>query len=218
MKKVKSSYRLLQQKIKPYKLGGYSSVPLNAPKIVLETEYYRLLQLGFTQDQLEKAIGDREDEKIRNMIYWRVIKQPDLYPLRLIKTKIFQLSHTESTKEFKKLYPLPQKEKLDFRYKTNWIEILRIIEEITNTYHEQQQFFVMVERAIEIELKSKQNDSFRHQALDPDLLSLLRDHHLIGRMWEKEKTSTKSLKRAFVIQRCKKNNLNPEDFYLSEGS
>lgn len=208
-----SNYKLLQQRIKLYKQAGYSHIPLNSSKKTLDIEYNRLLELELSQDLLEKAIINRKADQVKALNLIELYTFPQKYSLGLIKAKTFLLAEVNNLQELLQNYPILKDQSLDFRYKLSWIECLRIITEITEESLENKAFYQAIERAIEIEIKSKDDEFYRHETPDPDLLTLLCDHKLVGVGWEKNKSVNASLKRAYAIRKCEEIGLNLEDFF-----
>ncbi len=196
------NYKLLQERIKEYKQAGYTSIRLNCDKSILEVEYNRLLQLGLSQKQLEEAIANSNTDKIEAIDPITVYAFPDRYSLQLIKKKVFQLAEVLTLKELKQNYPIIGEQKFNFRQKSAWVDCLRLIAEITGKFRENKEFYQAVERAIEIERKSKDDEFYRHETPDSDLYTLLSDHNLVGSAWEKNQSITNSLKRAYVLNKC----------------
>jgi hypothetical protein len=212
-----SNYRLLQERIKPYKMAGYTNIPLNSNKTILEAEYHRLLQLGLSQDILEQDILNQKATQVQDLDPLNVEIFPDQYSLGLIKDKIFHLAEVNNCKELLQNYPIIKDKSLDFRYKSSWVECLKIITEVTQQSRDNQEFYQAVDRAIEIELKSREDDFYRHETPDPDLFTLLCDHHLVGVSWEKEKNKSlqASLKRNYIIRKCEESGLDKTDYLLN---
>ena len=224
------NYKLLQQRIKQYKKAGYKNIRLNSKKSILELEYNRLLQLGLSQEQLEQAIANSDTDKIeRGRCFWlrsisnraveaidpiAVYASPNRFSLRLIKKKVFQLAEVLTLRELKQNYPIIKEQKFNFRYKSAWVECLKLIAEITEQFRENQKFYQAVERAIEIEIKSKNDEFYRHETPDSDLYTLLSDHHLVSSAWEKNQSITNSLKRAYVLNKCRETGLDPHIYSL----
>ena len=224
-------YKLLQKRIKEYKQGGYSNIRLNSNKSVLEREYNRLLQLGLSQGQLEQAIANSKSDKIeRGRCFWlrsisnRAVKAidpitvyacPERYSLQVIKKKVFQLAQVATLKQLKQNYPIIKEQKFNFRQKSAWIDCLKLIAEITEKFRENEEFYQAVERAIEIELKSEDDEFYRHETPDSDLCTLLSDHNLVGSAWEKNQSLTNSLKRAYILNKCREAGLSPYAYALS---
>ncbi len=203
------NYKLLQQRIKQYKKAGYTNIRLNSKKSILELEYNRLLQLGLSQEQLEQAIANYDTDKIEAIDPIAVYASPERYSLKLIKQKVFQLAQVTVLKELKQNYPIIKEHKFNFRYKSVWIDCLKLITEITEKSRDNEEFYQAVERAIEIELKSKDDEFYRHETPDSDLYTLLSDHNLVGSIWEKNQSITNSLKRAYVLNKCREAGLDP---------
>ena len=180
------NYKLLQQRIKQYKKAGYTNIRLNSQKNVLELEYNRLLQLGLSQEQLEQAITNHDTDRIEAIDLVAVYVSPESYSLQLIKNKVFQLAQVAALKELKQNYPIIKEQKFNFRYKSAWVECLKLIAEITENSRENEEFYQAVERAIEIELKSTKDEFYRHETPDSDLYTLLSDSNLVGSAWEKK--------------------------------
>jgi hypothetical protein len=208
------NYKLLQQRIKPYKQAGYTNIRLNSKKNVLELEYNRLLQLGLSQEQLEQAIANRDTDRIEAVDPIAVYASPDHYSLQLIKNKVFQLAQVPALRELKQNYPIIKEQKFNFRYKSAWVKCLKLIAEITEKSRENEEFYQAVEKAVEIELKSKNDEFYRHETPDLDLYTLLSDHHLVGSAWEKNESITNSLKRAYVLNKCREAGLDPHLYSL----
>ena len=197
------NYILLQQRIKQYKQAGYTSIRLNSNKSVLEREYNRLLQLGLSQGQLEQAIANCESDKIEAIDPITVYACPERYSLQVIKKKVYQLAQVATLKQLKQNYPIIKEQKFNFRCKSAWIDCLKLITEITEQSRENEEFYQAVEKAIEIELKSKDDEFYRHETPDSDLYTLLSDHHLVGSVWEKHHSIGTSLKRAYILNKCR---------------
>ncbi len=197
------NYILLQQRIKQYKQAGYTNIRLNSQKSVLKMEYNRLLKLGLSQGQLEEAITNSDTDKIEAIDPTIVYAFPDRYSLRLIKKKVFQLAQVLTLKELKQNYPIIKGQKFNFRQKSAWVNCLKLIAEITEKSRDNQEFYQAVEKAIEIELKSKDDEFYRHGTPDSDLYTLLSDHNLVGSAWEKHQSVSTSLKRAHVLNKCR---------------
>ena len=208
------NYKLLQQRIKQYKKAGYTNIRLNSKKQVLELEYNRLLQLGLSQEQLEQAITNSETDRIEAMDPIAIYVSPESYSLLLIKNKVFQLAQVATLKELKQNYPIIKEQKFNFRYKSAWVDCLKLIAEITEKSRENEEFYQAVERAIEIELKSTDDEFYRHETPDSDLYTLLSDHNLVGSAWEKNHSVTTSLKRAYVLNKCREAGLDPYIYSL----
>jgi hypothetical protein len=212
-----TNYRLLQERIKPYKKAGYTNIPLNSNQTTLEAEYHRLLQLELSQDILEQDILNQKVTQVQALDPLDVEGFPERYSLKLIKTKIFQLADVNNLKELLQKYPIIKDKYLDFRFKSSWVECLKIIAEVTQQSRDNQEFYQAVDRAIEIELKSREDDFYRHETPDPDLFTLLSDHQLIGENWEKEQNKylQASLKRNYIISKCEEVGLDKTDFMLN---
>ncbi len=208
------NYKLLQQRIKQYKKAGYTNIRLNSQKNVLELEYNRLLQLGLSQEQLEQAITNHDTDRIEAIDLVAVYVSPESYSLQLIKNKVFQLAQVAALKELKQNYPIIKEQKFNFRYKSAWVECLKLIAEITENSRENEEFYQAVERAIEIELKSTKDEFYRHETPDSDLYTLLSDSNLVGSAWEKNHSVTTSLKRAYVLNKCREAGLDPYIYSL----
>lgn len=208
------NYKLLQQRIKQYKKAGYTNIRLNSKKSILELEYNRLLQLGLSQKQLEQAISNSDTDKIEAIDPITVYAFPDRYSLQLIKKKVFQLAQVAALKELKQNYPIIKEQKFNFRYKSAWIDCLKLITEITEKSRDNEEFYQAVEKAIEIELKSKDDEFYRHETPDSDLYTLLSDHNLVSSAWEKNQSITNSLKRAYVLNKCLEAGLDPHIYSL----
>jgi hypothetical protein len=208
------NYKLLQQRIKQYKKAGYTNIRLNSKKSILELEYNRLLQLGLSQEQLEQAIANRDTDRIEAIDPIAVYASPNRFSLQLIKKKVFQLAQVAELKRLKQNYPIIKEQKFNFRYKSAWAKCLKLIAEITEKFRENEEFYQAVEKAIEIELKSKDNEFYRHETPDSDLYTLLSDHNLVGSAWEKNQSITNSLKRAYVLNKCREAGLEPDIYSL----
>ena len=208
------NYKLLQQRIKQYKKAGYTNIRLNSKKSILELEYNRLLQLGLSQKQLEQAISNSDTDKIEAIDPITVYAFPDRYSLQLIKKKVYQLAQVAALKELKQNYPIIKEQKFNFRYKSAWIDCLKLITEITEKSRDNEEFYQAVEKAIEIELKSKDDEFYRHETPDSDLYTLLSDHNLVGSVWEKHHSVSTSLKRAYVLNKCREVGLDPHIYSL----
>jgi hypothetical protein len=207
-------YRSLQQRIKPYKEAGYTEVRLNTQKSVLQDEYSRLLNLQLSQSQLEGAIASREADRINAIDPNVAYVSPDLYKFKDIKAKVFQLAQVSTTNELRREYPILKDKKFDLRYKSSWVECLLLIAEITKQSRLNEKFCEAVERAIEIELKSIDDDLYRHETADPDLYTILADNRLIGSSWEKNQSTVNSLMRAYVINKCREVGLDINEYFL----
>ncbi len=208
------NYKLLQQRIKQYKKAGYTNIRLNSKKSILELEYNRLLQLGLSQKQLEQAIANSDTDKIEAIDPITVYAFPDRYSLQLIKKKVFQLAQVSTLQGLKQNYPVIKEQKFNFRYKSAWVECLKLIAEIKEQFRDNQEFYQAVERAIEIEIKSKNDEFYRHETPDPDLYTLLADRNLIGFAWNKNQSITNSLQRAYVLNKCREAGLDPHIYSL----
>ena len=208
------NYKLLQQRIKQYKKAGYTNIRLNSKKNVLELEYNRLLQLGLSQEQLEQAIANGDIDRIEAIEPIAVYASPNRFSLQLIKKKIFQLAQVADLKELKQNYPFIKEQKFNFRYKLAWIKCLKLITEITEKSRDNKEFYQAVERAIEIELKCKDDEFYRHETPDSDLYTLLSDLNLIGSAWKKNQSITNSLQRAYVLNKCREAGLDPHIYSL----
>ena len=208
------NYKLLQQRIKQYKKAGYTNIRLNSKKHILELEYNRLLQLRLSQEQLEQAISNYDTDRIEAIDPITVYVSPESYSLTIIKNKVFQLAQVSALQELKQNYPIIKEQKFNFRYKSTWVECLKLVAEITEKYRENEEFYQAVERAIEIELKSTEDEFYRHETPDSDLYTLLSDRNLVGSAWEKNQSITNSLKRAYVLNKCREAGLDPHIYSL----
>ncbi|ASC71656.1 hypothetical protein XM38_026100 [Halomicronema hongdechloris C2206] len=207
-------YRFLQQHIKPYKEAGYTTIRLNAQKSVLEKEYHRLLGLNLSYQQLEQAIFNREKDRIKAIDPFEVYVFPERYKLNEIRTKVFELAHVSSLQELRGEFPALKDKDFDFRYKLPWVECLLMIAKITQQARLNQEFYDAVERAIEIELKSLEDDFYRHETSDLDLYTLLSDNKLAGPVFQKNQSNSSSLMRAYITRKCEKVGLNPSEYFL----
>ncbi|NJK37903.1 MAG: hypothetical protein HC835_16340 [Oscillatoriales cyanobacterium RM2_1_1] len=215
------NYRFLQTQLKPYKAAGYTTIRFNAKKAELETEYYRLLQLGLSQGQLESAIADHQTDTINGIDPLEVLATPERYKLSQIKAKVFQLANLSNLnisnlKELRENYPLIQAKAFNFRHKSAWIKCLQLISEITQSSHSNQIFYQAVERAIEIELKSQEDDFHRYETPDPDLYTILSDYNLAGISWEKQPSDQGELMRSYILHKCRDAGLDPDQYFISQ--
>lgn len=208
-------YRSLQQRIKIYKQAGYTAIPLNIKKIALQDEYDRLLQLELSQEQLEHSITNREANYVDAIEPIAVYTSPNLFKIKHIKAKVFKLAEVSTADELREKYPVIKEKRLNFRYKAAWVECLLIIAEVTKQSHITKRFYKAVDRAIEIELKSIEDDIYRHETPDPDLYTLLSDNELVGPGWQKNQSTVSSLMRAYVISKCQDAGLDPSEYFLN---
>lgn len=208
-------YRLLQKRIKVYRQAGYTSIRLNEKKTVLEREYNRLLQLNLSQTQLEKAINNRSVEQIAAIDPLAVYASPQDYRLQQIKEKVFHLAQVKTTKELRQNYPLIAEQNFNFRYHSAWVKCLQLITTITEHSRANAEFYQAVEIAIEIEIKSRNDEFYRYETPDSDLYTLLLDNNLIGAAWEKNKSSNAALKRAYILRKCCSAGLDPHEYSLA---
>jgi hypothetical protein len=209
------NYRLLQQHIKLYKQAGYTNINLNLKKTILEAEYKHLLKLELSQEQLDRAITNRYNDRLNAIDPIAVYASPESYNLMLIKHKVFQLAKVATLKELKQSYPIINEQGFNFRYKLAWSKCLKLIAEITEPSRENDNFYRLVERAIEIELKCKDDDFYRHETSDADLYTFLSDHNLVGSSWNKNHSVNKSLKRIYILNKCRDAGLDPKEYALT---
>lgn len=124
-------YTDLQRRLKQYQVAGLVTVRLNSALPVLAAEYQRCLQLGLSQNDLEKLAAIKNYQYLELISCLEIQANPDRFPLRVIKNKTYDLGQVDSLKELKLAFPIFKHEQYDFRTKISWSHCAYAIDNLT---------------------------------------------------------------------------------------
>ncbi|MEO1341601.1 MAG: hypothetical protein AAFV28_10780, partial [Cyanobacteria bacterium J06635_13] len=89
-------YKDLQRRLKQYQVAGLVTVQLNSTLPVLEAEYQRCLQLGLSQNDLERLAAINNFEYLELISCFEIQSNLQKFPLRIIRAKAFDLGQVDS--------------------------------------------------------------------------------------------------------------------------
>ncbi len=121
----------LQQRLKQYQVAGLVKVKLNSPKLVLEMEYERCLQLGLSQGELERLASVKKLKYLELISPLEIYAHPAQFPLKFIKTKTYNLGQVNDLLELKLAFPIFKDKQYDFRTKVSWSKCAYSIDILT---------------------------------------------------------------------------------------
>ena len=129
-------YQELQKILKQYQAAELIDIKLNAKKLVLTTAYQRCLQLGLSEDELEKIISAKQKQNLSEIDPFDIYTHPEKFTLPKIKAKTYQIAKVNTLTEFKLAFPLLKDKKFDFRTKKTWSECVYLVDCLTKESQE----------------------------------------------------------------------------------
>jgi hypothetical protein len=141
-------YTDLQRRLKQYQVAGLVTVKLNSAFAVLETEYQRCLQLGLSQNDLERLAAIKNYDYLELISGLEIQAHPERFPLRIIKAKTYDLGQVDSLRELKLAFPIFKHAQYDFRTKISWSQCVCAIDNLTRDSQEFAKFKQEVEALI----------------------------------------------------------------------
>ena len=129
-------YTDLQRRLKQYQVAGLVTVKLNSTSAVLDAEYQRCLQLGLSQDDLERLAAIKNYEYLDLISCLEIRTNPSDFPLRIIRAKTYSLGQVSSLPELKLSFPIFKDSKYDFRTKVSWSQCAYAIDNLTQDSQE----------------------------------------------------------------------------------
>ena len=129
-------YTDLQRRLKQYQVAGLLTVKLNSTLPVLEAEYQRCLQLGLSQNDLERLAAINNYEYLDLINCAEIQSNPQKFPLRIIRAKAFDLGQIDSLTELKLAFPIFKSDRYDFRTKFSWSRCVCSIDNLTKDSQE----------------------------------------------------------------------------------
>ncbi|MEO1799347.1 MAG: hypothetical protein AAFR62_02785 [Cyanobacteria bacterium J06629_2] len=129
-------YKDLQRRLKQYQVAGLVTVQLNSTLAVLEAEYQRCLQLGLSQNDLERFAAINNFEYLELISCFEIQSNLQKFPLRIIRAKAFDLGKVDSLSELRLAFPIFKSDRYDFRTKFSWSQCAYSIDNLTQDSQE----------------------------------------------------------------------------------
>ncbi|MEL6496505.1 MAG: hypothetical protein AAFQ41_15485 [Cyanobacteria bacterium J06623_7] len=130
----------LQRRLKQYQVAGLLKVKLNSPLSVLAAEYQRCLELGLSQNDLERLAAISNYEYLDLISPLEIHSNPDKFPLRIMRAKAFDLGRVDSLRELRLAFPIFKSDRYDFRTKLAWSQCVYSIDNLTQDSQQFAQF------------------------------------------------------------------------------